>query len=488
MTDTNRIRLTGVRETTLGTTPSTPRMRALRVTNDGLNYAAQYENSEERRDDRMIADPVKVGEEVGGTLELELHFPPSGSLLRSIWESQFFNSAVNTPERDNDGTADSVITAVTAATGTVTVTTGTAYVIGHLVRHTGFGPAANNGLFRVTTGGATSYIAVSQGLLDETAPAANARSKVVGFQGASADITATATGLGSTSLNFTTLGLQVGQWIKVGGTGAAFRFDTVAVNSWARITAITATALTLDNRPAGWGTDSGTGKTIRVFFGDRLVNGLATIGHSFEKGFMGQGAPTYIVPRGMVADTAQFRFARKQKITGTFTFVGMGGTQSTTSLDTSPDPAPSVAAFPIMAASAHLGRVNEGGAQLTTPNWVSSIELSLGNALRRKEAVDAMGAVDIGAGGFSASVVAETYFGDNALLTKALAGTPTSINWRAAIGTQAMVWDMPRATIMPTPAIGGGRNSDAMLSCTFMASRDDLTAAHFAMDMLEYVE
>ncbi len=488
MTDTNRIRLTGVRETTLGTTPTTPRMRALRVMNDGLNFAAQFENSTERRDDRMTADPVKVGEEAGGPINVEFHFPRSDSLLRGLWESLFFANAVNTPERDNDGTADSVITAVTASTGTVTVTTGAAFVIGHLVRHTGFGVAANNGLFRVTTGGATSYIAVSQGLLDETAPAANARAKVVGFQGASADITATATGLASTALNFTTLGLVVGQWIKIGGTGAAFQFNTALLNTWVRITAITATALTLDNRPAGWTTDAGTGKTIRVFFGDRLVNGLTTIGHSFEKGSMGQTTPTYIVQRGMVVDTAEFNFVRKQKITGTFNLIGMNGAQSQTSLDASPDAAPSVAAFPIMAGSAHLGRVNEGGAQLTAPNWVSSLRLSIGNALRRTEAVDAMAAVDIGEGAFSASVVAETYFGDNALLAKAIAGTPTSINWRAQAGSQGVVWDLPRATIMPTPAIGGAVNTDAMLPCTFMASRDDLTGAHFAMDMLEYVE
>ena len=68
----------------------------------------------------------------------------------------------------------------------------------------------------------------------------------------------------------------------------------------------------------------------------------------------------------------------KQKISATFNLVGMSGAQSQTTLDASPDPAPSVAAFPIMAASAHLGRVNEAGAQLSAPNWVQSLRLNIG--------------------------------------------------------------------------------------------------------------
>jgi hypothetical protein len=35
----------------------------------------------------------------------------------------------------------------------------------------------------------------------------------------------------------------------------------------------TVLALTLDNKPAGWGTDSGAGKTIKVWFGDQIRNG-----------------------------------------------------------------------------------------------------------------------------------------------------------------------------------------------------------------------
>ncbi|TGV23899.1 hypothetical protein EN811_31160, partial [bacterium M00.F.Ca.ET.168.01.1.1] len=91
---------------------------------------------------------------------------------------------------------------------------------------------------------------VGSGITDEAAPAAAARMKVVGFQGSSGDITATSTGIGSTTLDFTTLGLTVGQWIKIGGIAAGEQFATAALNTFARITAIAANALTLDNLPA----------------------------------------------------------------------------------------------------------------------------------------------------------------------------------------------------------------------------------------------
>ena len=150
----------------------------------------------------------------------------------------------------------------------------------------------------------------SLSLTAETAPPGTGRLKVVGFQGASGDITATAGGLGSTSLDFTTLGLAVGQWIKVGGTAAGDRFATAGLNDWARIVAISANALTLDNKPSGWTTDAGTSKTIKVWFGDYIKNGVTKTALTLEKGFLGQDTPTYIALRGMTVNTFEMSMAR----------------------------------------------------------------------------------------------------------------------------------------------------------------------------------
>lgn len=495
MTDSNRLRLTYVEEATLGTTPTTPRMRMARVTGETLAHAPTFVMSEEIRPDRMNSDPIKVNETNTGAINGELSFPVDGSPLSSWFKSLMCSAWQNMPVRDNDGAADSVITDVDADTDTFTVTTGAAFVVGHLVRATGFGEAGNNGLFRAETGSNATALVVpsSPGLTDEAAPAAAARLKVVGFMGADADITALADGLGSTALNFTTLGLAVGQWIKIGGAAEATTFAFLVTagavarrNAWARITAIAATKLTLDNLPSGWTTDSGTSKTIQVFVGDQIKNGTATYGGTIERGFMGQAVPTYVIQRGMVAGQAQFNFTTEAVATWSFTFTGLSGEQTTTSLDAAPDAAPG---NPVMAAAVNVGRIAENGSCLSSPNWMQSLQIQVNNNLRPINAItcgETIGPVDIGKGAFDVTVNAPTYFGSNALLSKLFAGTATNINARIAKENQALIFALPRITFTEGSPSAGGRNQDVTLPLVGSASHDSLTDAHLIIDRFEY--
>lgn len=488
MTDSNRLRLTGVRQNSFGTTQGTPRMRTMRVTGESLSYKPEFTTSDEVRADRMNADPIKVGETSNGGINYELHYPVPSSLLAENIASAMQANWVDTPTRDNDGTADSVITDIGTTANTIAFTTGAAFVVGHLVRTSGFATAGNNGLFPVTTGGATSLVSTGASFTAETAPPAAARVKVVGFQGTTGDITAAAGGLASTTLNFTTLGLTPGQWVKIGGTGSAFRFATEALNSWTRITGVAANLLSLDNLPASWTTDSGTGKTIRVFVGDQIKNGTTLIGLTFERGFMGQGTPGYVVNESMAVNQWQQQVQAKQKITGSFDYMGLTGTVSTTSLDSVPDDAPSVATYPIMAASANVGRIAENGVALTSPNWVRAASFSLNNNLRMIDAADSVTSVSIGSGECAVTVNLETYFGSLALYQKMLAGTVTNASYRVTKGAQAMIYGWPRLTITDGSPNAGGKNQDVTLPLTLQASVDPLTNAHMILDRFEYFE
>lgn len=273
MTSSNRVQLAAVLENTIGTTPGTPRMRKVRMTGESLKYAPTFVDSDAIRDDRMSDAPIQVFKENSGGVNVEMHYPVPDSVLSNFIASAMFRDWINTPTRYNDGTSDSVITDIGTTANAIAFTTGAAFVVGHLVRTTGFGVSGNNGLFPVTTGGATSLVSTGASFTAETAPPAEARVKVVGFQGTSGDITATATGLGSTTLDFTTVGVSPGMFIKIGGSGSGFRFATELLNTWVRATAVTAHAITCDHLPSGWTTDTGSGKTIRVFTSDYNANG-----------------------------------------------------------------------------------------------------------------------------------------------------------------------------------------------------------------------
>lgn len=487
MTSSNRVQLAVVRESTPGTTPNTPRMRKARITGESLSFAPEYVDPDEIRDDRMLGDPIKVMQASSGGVNFELSYPEDGSPMSEFYRSGFFNAWVNTPTFDNDGTSDSVVTGVVDSTDTYSVASGGAAVVaGHLVRATGFTNAANNQIFRAASSTGTTIVGSSLTLTDEAAPPAAAKLKVVGFQGASGDITATSTGLGSTSLDFTTLGLAVGQWIKIGGTASGDKFATAALNTWARITAIAATALTLDHLPAEWTTDAGTSKTIKVWFGDYIRNGTTVTSLTLERGFLGQTVPTYIVNTGMQVGELQHSITSRQKITGSVTFTGMGGSQSTTPLDASPD---AVTSGLVMAANANVGRLYENGSRLTSPNWAMELSFTINNNLRTNESVDEASPVAVREGECTVTGTINTYFGDNSLLTKFYAGTASSLASRVDKGGQALVFAFPRVTYRSEGNPNAtGKNTDVMLSLSWAASKDALIGCHASLDRLPYFE
>lgn len=483
MTETNRVQFATVRETTFGTTPTTPRMRRARFSGEGLKFTPKFIKPTEIRSDRMNVDPVKVNEDNQGPVNGEFSYPEADSPASDFIRSLMWSDWVNTPTRDNDGTADSVITGITTAGTVATVTTGAAFVAGHLVKFSGFTVANNNGEFKVTTGSATVPAFVGSGITDEAVPPAAAKMKVVGFQGASGDITATATGLASTALDFTTLGLAVGMWIKPDSTTAAMGFATAALNVPMRIAAIAANALTLDNRPAGWTTDAGTSKTIKVYFGDYIKNGVTRTSLSIERGFLGQTTPTYILQKGMVASQGEFSAQTEQEITWNFTFMGLSGSQSTTAQDASPDAATTNS---IMSANVNVGRIGEGGAVIGTVNPVKGNKITVNNNLRMITVKGTVGAVNVTSGDFDVSVEADAYFGDNTLLAKLLAGTPTAYNEWSAINSQMVVWDVPRVTWEDGSPVTSGKNSDVTTPLRGSASYESTFAAHLIINRLSF--
>lgn len=489
MADSNRVRFSQTREVTPGTLPASPRLRTIALTGESLKYSPTFFTPATIRSDRMNVAPTPINDDNSGSFNVEWTYPVDDTYLSDWIRSAMWSTWTNTNSRYNDGTADSVITAVAATTWTVT--TGTAFVIGDLIRTTDFTAAANNTLSVVTTGGATSITAAANTNTVDAAPAAQARIKVVGFQGVASDITATSTGLGSTTFDFTAHGLAVGQWISVGGSGAAFQFATAACKGLMRITAIAATALTCDNLPTGWTTDVGNLKTIRVWTSDFIRNGTTQTAFSIERAYLDQTVPVYILQKGMTVDTMAVTAVSEQAITGSVSFMGMSGSDGTSANGSTYDAAPIERVF---TANISVGRVSENGAAVVTPNFARQFDLTINNNLRTDTALGTRGAIRIGAGDGLVTGTLATYFGDNTLLTKLRAGTLTSISAFASSanstgnGSRGILWHVPVATFTGGDPNAGAKNQSIVIPMTFQGSIDSVTNAQVGVYRFEYLE
>lgn len=169
------------------------------------------------------------------------------------------------------------ITGVTTASDQYAAAAGlTMFVAGHLVFASGFTNAPNNGLHRVTAS-AAGTVTVGENLTDEASPPSAAKLDVVGFQFASGtvalDVSADNLKLTSSTTDLTTLGLNVGEWVFVGGDTAIMRFADTGNGApfYARIQQIAAGFLIFDETTGVQVDAAGTGKTIQIFFPPRLV-------------------------------------------------------------------------------------------------------------------------------------------------------------------------------------------------------------------------
>jgi len=475
---TNRVKLSKVRESTFGVTPASPAFKTRRATSHGLGINPQTVTSNEIRADRQVPDLILVAFQSGGTSGGEASFHVMDDDLEEAVQGTW--SA--TPSRDNAGTADSVITQVTAASHTFTHLTGVAFVAGQLVLCSGFGQAANNGVFKCTTGGTTTSIYAGATLADEAAPAANARMKVVGFQGASGDLAISGSTLTSSTLDFTTLGLVPGMWIKLAG------FATTADNEFVRIASIAAHTLTFDRTPANWMNDAGTSVVISAYGGDFLVNGSTKRSNTFERQYLDQSPVGYELLTGQTLDKLSLTIPIANIVTFSEDWLGAGGTIANSRVAGATDIA--APTNDVLNSSTDIGRIGFSGANVIGPNFVQQATLDIANNLRRQQAVGHVEAVGIGNGEFTVTGTLTTYFGDKTGLDKLIANTLTSFDCRiggADVNSPCYVLDLPSIKLSSGSPGVSGKNADVMLPFGYQAIADATLGYTIGITRFEYV-
>jgi len=377
--------------------------------------------------------------------------------------------------------------ALTGVTATgYTVASGGAIASNVLVFARGFTNPANNGL-KVTTASVATEVKAS-GLVVEAAPPAGAELEVVGVQGASADLQISAgQHLTSTALNWTTLGLNVGQWIWIGGGTAAspgaFGFATAADRGFARITAISATQLTLDRRTQAYSADTGTGKTIQVFFGPWLRNVAGdhadykepsyTLELS-EPGAAAAGATDFVYGLGSCVNTFEFNSPLEDKTVATIAFVGTDMADPTTTRATQAAnamPNVNIAALNSVSEEKRLriSNTDESGVSTDIIDW----KLTLNNNVKAQKQQGTLGAARMIFGKFQAKLDVKCVFVQDDVC-KAIRDNRTCM-FDAAFRNNdgAILFDVPAVTLdSGAPAFAA--NEAVTLDTNLNAFRDPL--------------
>lgn len=338
-----------------------------------------------------------------------------------------------------------------------------------LVYARGFTTSGNNGLKLVLTGSTTTSTLISTALVDETpAQTTNARVSVCGRRTAVGDIDITVSGttgtLTSTTLDFTTLGLTVGQLIHIGGLTSTNRFASGRFGA-ARVTSIAANALGLDKirtTPSATAltTEANTTIALDILFGRFLRNvdvdnaSYLERSYAFEMAYPdldGIGTDGYEYAMGNYGDTMSIALQGQDKALVTFGFVGMDTDVATTSrasgASTPLNPVQTVA-FNTSTDLARLGLVNSTGDSLST--CFKSMTLTLANGVTREMCLGSIGALGLNTGNFLVDLEAQLTF-DNTEITAALRNNETvTIDFVLKNGDGAIGFDLPAMTL------GGG--------------------------------
>jgi hypothetical protein len=262
--------------------------------------------------------------------------------LQDLLQAFFFANA-REPARTIPLTGTAIpITSVASADHSYNAATGLAsFKNNFIVLAKGFTNAANNGIMVVTTGNvAAKMIATGMSVTNEASPPATAELITVGYQFPTGDLALTINGthliLTSASVDTSTLGLAVGQWVFIGdSSNAAYTFANTTAG-YARVVSIDGTAktITLDRPTATIVADTGTGKTIRLYYGTLIRNeaaaSIVTRSYTIERtlGNDGVGVQSEQVT-GCIANEFTLNIDTAAKITSDLSFIGTGSTTRT---------------------------------------------------------------------------------------------------------------------------------------------------------------
>lgn len=362
-------------------------------------------------------------------------------------------------------------TAVAAPANTYAIVGANAlYQAGSLVLAAGFGQAANNGLKTVTAVSGT-LATVSNTLVAEASPPTTAEVQAVGFEFASGDATLNVTAgvvtFGTTTANLNDKGLNVGEWVFIGGATA----NTFANNAagYARIKTIAAKAIVFDK--VTWAspvTDAGAGKLIRMHFGDFLRNEddptlIKFKTYDLERKLGNDGVGTQSEDlEGATPNELTLNIPQADKFNVDLSFVAMDNTQRT---GTTGPKSSTIAGATLVKApgedafntSSNVFRIRMSVIDPANANptglfgYVTEATIAINNNITPAKAVGVLGAFDTTAGTFEVGGDITAYFSTVAAVQAVRQNADVTLDVILAKRNAAVIFDIPLM------GLGGGR-------------------------------
>lgn len=320
---------------------------------------------------------------------------------------------------------------------------------GRLVYARNFSVSANDGLKVVAAASTTTATKVTS-LSVEASPPAGARFDVVGVQGATGDLEIDANGnLASTALDFETLGLTVGQMIFIGGDTAATRFATAEFTGYARVRVIAENLLTLDKKDWSVDTDTGSGKTIQVFYGSFIRNVAQNHADFLDQSYTFEGLMSgategviYEYPEGNKLNSASLDFPLTDKAGISFDFIGTD-TPVPTGSQASGDRLATyeTAAYGTTGDFARLSLKNSSLADYSTT--FKNLTIEINRSVSPEKSISTLGAVDLNTGMLSVTGSSSVIYDNSDLVDAARNNETTSLDFAILNTDGGLFFDIP---------------------------------------------
>lgn len=357
-------------------------------------------------------------------------------------------------------------------------------------------------------GGLNGQIVVAGSTLVDETPAAtlNATVEVAGVRGAAGDLTIDSSGnLVSSSMDFTTLDLVLGQAVHIGGATANRFFGTGIDENFgfARITAISANLLTLDKKVTTFVTDDGTDDNnggnnleIDILFGRFIRNVSIDDADFLERSFTFEaawnglatgGGDEYEYAKGNFCNELTFDMPLTDKAGLNAAFIGTDTDAPTGSRKTgasAPKASVQSTAFNTTADIARLRVTEVDETGLTTD--FKSMTLTLNNNVSPEKVLSVLGARFMNTGIFEIDIETQVLFTNGDVLAAIRANTTVTMDFSLQNSDGGFFVDIPAMTL------GDGSkdlpvNETVLLNVTAIAFEDPTLGTSLAVSIFPWL-